>query len=157
MDGEKRRRILGGVELKQHITVEQLKEFTLDIKERIEQIYKITNRQSSEDFYNSLPDWCKRDIPTYQHWFDNHLFNKLGQFYYEESVKLNIGKMIETLGESYTFKRMDQEQIIRGSNDYGFKWHIELFHDEDCPIIYAEDVELCDALWNALKVILHKS
>jgi hypothetical protein len=117
--------------MKQRITVEQVMEFTGNQKDKIELIYGIAYKKTPKEFYDKLPEFCKRDkAQTYDEWFENYIVKRLGEIYYEISVKLNVGRLIEIL---QSFKDKD------------------IFRYNDIDI---SDSNLCDALWQAVKQVL---
>ena len=128
--------------MKQNITVEQIEKFTGNQKEKIELIYEASCGRKTKEFHDRLPEFCKREkARTYDEWFENYIIKRIGEIYYEISVKMNIGRMIELLVNKGRDIDYEQDSTIP---------YCTLCVDGD---IYQEK-ELCDALWQAVKQVL---
>lgn len=118
--------------MKQNITVEQIKQ--LSIKE----LNKIVVLLDIEPYY--------RRAKMHTLVYENDVLKYIAEC-------ATIGKMIEVLEENNCLK-LEQENIIPNDSDYGLKWVVEIFHDIDCEIKHFESEELCDALWEAVKLVV---
>jgi len=114
--------------MKQHITVEQLAELELDLRETDKIIDKFNLPRVSLDYM---------DLPAIARWV---------------SKQITIGKMIEILSSEYNAVNIDDNREF----GKGYNIHCALFKNDWKEDIHKEyrDFELCDALWKAIKEVL---
>lgn len=122
--------------MKQHITIEQLKELT------DEEIYTLNT------LINNKWNLTKEEFENYKNYNWNKILEDIARY-------CTIGKIMEILKKN-NFLSIYQVNKIPNNSDYGFKWVIELFHHIECPIDIYESDELVDALWKGLKDVIRQ-
>ena len=121
------------MKIKQHITEEQLNELDFEAKGLLFRFFfpKLVNKQ---DYFGSK--WMVYDI---------------------NNEYLTIGRLIEFLDEYFSKEKRDFDIKIHSA---GTGWHKPGERLVDIPSIITseieDEVELCDALWEACKQVLNK-
>ena len=137
--------------MKQHITVEQLKEVIKTDDETFDIFYKICNRQTPKEWYDMLPDRVKTtEAKTYEKWRVKYITQNLERHIYEISVSITIGRMIEILLGADQCLTITHRIDFHDANVWGYE--IQLRHLDYWKWMPGE---LCDALWEVVKELLN--
>lgn len=144
--------------MKQHVTVEQLKELNWSA----DQLYKFIHLEEPKEFYNKLNEFYKNPVTglSYEKWSEKYVKSRKEKFLYDAQFKMTIGKMIEMLkkevhkSNGVTYFLVVETIYI----NYEICWSVSITHrnkyNDHGYRFKKENLELCDALWEAVKEIL---